>query len=67
MTDPKIMRMELCGHLEFGEPLCEALCEYGRCEIYSWENYYDFGRIGEGIVCDECFLEWAADYLVRRI
>ena len=67
MTDPKILQMELCGYLEFGEALCAVFCEYGRCEIFSWEDYYDFGEVGEGIICEECLREWAGHYLVRRL
>lgn len=67
MTDPRILRIEFCGYLEFYESLCERFCEYGRCEIFSWEDYYDFGEIGEGVVCEECLTEWAVGYLVRRV
>lgn len=64
MTDPKILQMELYGYLVFCEALCERFCEYGGCEIFWWEDYYDFG---EGAICEECLREWAVGYLVRRI
>jgi len=67
MTDPKILRVELCGHWELSEVLCVEICENGRCEIFSWENYYDFEEIGEGIICEECLDEWVGRYLVRRL
>lgn len=67
MTDPKILQIEHYGYLEFCEDLYTELCEYGGCEIYSWENYYNFGVFGERIVCEECLREWAFEYLVRRL
>jgi len=66
MTEPRIIKVELCGHLD-GPILCEFYCRYRKCEIFAWEDYYDFGVIGFGIVCEDCVFDWVQKFRVNRL
>jgi len=67
MTEPKIIKVELCGYLD--EPLLrEFYCEYRKCEIFAWEDYYDFGVIGgEGVVCEDCVWDWVREFRINKL